>query len=110
MRALVTPNTACRAFPGGPKECTDPRERPGGTVMNKGDVAWAGGSAGPDFFIAMNRIGGFGGTHTAPTAGRRREEGGCGASACRCTSVPREAPGCSPAHPGDSVATSSSFP
>jgi len=76
MRALVTPNTACREFPGGPKECTDPRERPGGMVMNKGDVAWAGGSAGPDFFIAMNRIGGFGGTHTAPTAGRRREEGG----------------------------------
>ena len=22
MRALVTPNTACREFPGGPKECT----------------------------------------------------------------------------------------
>lgn len=27
-------------------------------------VAWAGGSAGPDFFIAMGRISGFGGTHT----------------------------------------------
>jgi hypothetical protein len=41
-------------------------ERPGGTVMARGDVAWAGGSAGPDFFIAMSRIGGFGGSHTAP--------------------------------------------
>ena len=111
---------ACRAFVGGPKECTDPRERPGGTAMEKGDVrrapqracrdvpdaachgasiqparhgcgasvpqwlaqhgarprlrtspscrapqvAWAGGSAGPDFFIMMSRSGGFGGTHT----------------------------------------------
>ena len=66
MRALVAPNTACRRFSGGPKECTDPMKRPGGTVMARGDVAWAGGSAGPDFFIAMSRIGGFGGSHTAP--------------------------------------------
>ena len=28
-----------------------------------GDVAWAGGSAGPDFFIMMNKNG-FGATHT----------------------------------------------
>ena len=80
MRALVTPNTACRRFSGGPAECTDPKERPGGMVMAKGDVAWAGGSAGPDFFIAMSRIGGFGGTHTAPRrsktwGGRGRGEG-----------------------------------
>ena len=73
MRALVTPNAACRQFPGGPKECTDPLERPGGSVMARGDVAWAGGSAGPDFFIAMGRIGGFGGTHTAAALGRRRD-------------------------------------
>ena len=32
--------------------------------MEKGDVAWAGGSAGPDFFIMMGRSPGFGGTHT----------------------------------------------
>jgi len=64
MRALVAPNTACRGFSGGPAECTDPKERPGGMGMARGDVAWAGGSAGPDFFIAMGRIGGFGGTHT----------------------------------------------
>jgi len=32
-------------------------------MMEKGDVAWAGGSAGPDFFIMMNRNG-FGATHT----------------------------------------------
>lgn len=64
MRAIIAPNRACRAFTGSPKECTDPTERPGGAVMQKGDVAWAGGSAGPDFFITMNRIGGFGGTHT----------------------------------------------
>ena len=31
--------------------------------MEKGDVAWAGGSAGPDFFIMMNKNG-FGATHT----------------------------------------------
>lgn len=31
--------------------------------MEKGDVAWAGGSAGPDFFIMMNRNG-FGASHT----------------------------------------------
>ena len=55
---------ACRAFAGGPKECTDPVERPGGKAMEKGDVAWAGGSAGPDFFIMMGRSPGFGGTHT----------------------------------------------
>ena len=32
--------------------------------MEKGDVAWAGGSAGPDFFIMMNRNAGFGASHT----------------------------------------------
>ena len=64
MRALVEPNERCRRFRGGPKECTDPEERPGGSYMSKGDVAWAGGSAGPDFFIAMSRISGFGGSHT----------------------------------------------
>ena len=63
LRALVAPNTHCRAFAGGPKECTDPKERPGGPMMEKGDVAWAGGSAGPDFFIMMNRNG-FGSSHT----------------------------------------------
>ena len=63
MRALVAPNKQCRYFPGGPKECTDPQERPGGDVMEKFDVAWAGGSAGPDFFILLSRNG-FGATHT----------------------------------------------
>lgn len=63
MRAVVTPNKQCRYFNGGPKECTDPAERPGGSYMERGDVAWAGGSAGPDFFIMMNRNG-FGATHT----------------------------------------------
>lgn len=43
LRALVAPNKACRQFAGGPKECTDPPERPGGMAMEKGDVAWAGG-------------------------------------------------------------------
>ena len=46
-----------RKFGGGPKECTDPAERPGGSMMEQGDVAWAGGSAGPDFFIMMTRNG-----------------------------------------------------
>ena len=64
LRALVAPNKRCRQFPGGPEECTDPRERPGGAAMEKGDVAWAGGSAGPDFFIMLGRSGGFGATHT----------------------------------------------
>ena len=63
MRATVTPNKKCRYFRNGPEECTDPEERPGGSYMEKGDVAWAGGSAGPDFFIMMNRNG-FGATHT----------------------------------------------
>ena len=63
MRGIVTPNKQCRAFPGGPKECTDPAERPGGQYMERGDVAWAGGSAGPDFFIMMTRNG-FGASHT----------------------------------------------
>ena len=45
LRALVAPNRACRAFRNGPPECTDPAERPGGAYMDKGDVAWAGGSA-----------------------------------------------------------------
>ena len=63
MRATVRPNKQCRAFSGGPKECTDSQERPGGNYMEKGDVAWAGGGAGPDFFIMMNRNG-FGATHT----------------------------------------------
>ena len=59
--------------------------------MNKGDVAWAGGSAGPDFFIAMNRIGGFGSTHTVPAARRTREEEGYGARACRAPTAPLHA-------------------
>ena len=63
MRALVEPNKRCRKFRGGPKECEDPEERPGGAIMNNGDVAWAGGSAGPDFFILLGRNG-FGATHT----------------------------------------------
>ena len=63
LRAVVAPNKKCRAFRGGPAECTDPQERPGGNFMEKGDVAWAGGSAGPDFFIMMNRNG-FGASHT----------------------------------------------
>ena len=63
MRAVVAPNKQCRAFAGGPKECTDPQGRPGGDMMEKGDVAWAGGSAGPDFFIMMTRNG-FGASHT----------------------------------------------
>lgn len=32
--------------------------------MEKYDVAWAGGSAGPDFFIMLGRSPGFGATHT----------------------------------------------
>ena len=63
LRAVVAPNKKCRAFRGGPAECKDPQERPGGNFMEKGDVAWAGGSAGPDFFIMMNRNG-FGASHT----------------------------------------------
>ena len=63
MRAVVAPNKQCRYFSGGPKECKDPAHRPGGSYMEKGDVAWAGGSAGPDFFIMMNKNG-FGATHT----------------------------------------------
>ena len=63
MRAVVPPNSRCRAFPGGPADCTDPQERPGGKMMEKGQVAWAGGSAGPDLFILMGRNG-FGATHT----------------------------------------------
>lgn len=64
MRAVIAPNKLCRKFRGSPKECNDPEERPGGSVMERGDVAWAGGSAGPDFFITMNRVPGFGGSHT----------------------------------------------
>ncbi|KAL1495152.1 hypothetical protein AB1Y20_017017 [Prymnesium parvum] len=64
MRAIVPPNKMCRAFRGGPEECTDSEERPGGSVMRRGDVAWAGGSAGPDFFITMGTVNGFGATHT----------------------------------------------
>ena len=45
------------------RSCAMPQERPGGNFMEKGDVAWAGGSAGPDFFIMMNRNG-FGASHT----------------------------------------------
>ena len=63
MRAVVPPNSRCRAFPGGPADCTDPQERPGGKMMEKGQVAWAGGSAGPDLFILLGRNG-FGATHT----------------------------------------------
>ena len=116
MRALVAPNTACRGFSGGPAECTDPKERPGGMGMARGDVAWAGGSAGPDFFIAMGRIGGFGGTHTAPCwsemLGKRAARGGrgeglsCSAStslpACRTHAL--GGAGCSPRHPQHSRA------
>lgn len=64
MRALVEPNKHCRAFPGGPAECTDPEERPGGPIMEQFDVAWAGGSNGPDFFIMVVRSNGFGASHT----------------------------------------------
>ena len=32
--------------------------------MERGHVAWAGGSSGPDFFITMAKVSGFGGTHT----------------------------------------------
>ena len=60
--------------------------------MNKGDVAWAGGSAGPDFFIAMNRIGGFGSTHTAPAARRTREEEGTGRGPAAHLRTPLHAP------------------
>ena len=63
MRALVSPNRACRRFPGGPPECSDDAVRPAGSVMQRGDVAWAGGGAGPDFFILLQRNG-FGATHT----------------------------------------------
>jgi hypothetical protein len=63
MRALIKPNKQCRKFRGGPEECTDSEVRPGGPMMEKGDVAWAGGSAGPDFFIMMTRNG-FGSSHT----------------------------------------------
>jgi len=64
MRAIVEPNKLCRQFRSGPKECTDDAARPGGSVMEKGDVAWAGGSAGPDFFIMMSRSSNFGASHT----------------------------------------------
>ncbi|KAG8465999.1 hypothetical protein KFE25_005569 [Diacronema lutheri] len=33
-------------------------------AMERGDVAWAGGFAGPDFFITHVRVGGFGASHT----------------------------------------------
>jgi len=64
MRAIVEPNKRCRQFRSGPKECTDDAARPGGSVMEKGDVAWAGGSAGPDFFIMMSKSPNFGASHT----------------------------------------------
>mmetsp|Transcript_5322 Transcript_5322/g.16272 ORF Transcript_5322/g.16272 Transcript_5322/m.16272 type:complete len:100 (+) Transcript_5322:170-469(+) len=51
MRAVVPPNN-------------ETKEKAAGTAMEKGDVAWAGGSAGPDLFITMSRVGGFGGSHT----------------------------------------------
>ncbi len=51
MRAVIEPNNQTRT-------------RPSGTPMERGHVAWAGGSSGPDFFITMSRVGGFGGSHT----------------------------------------------
>mmetsp|Transcript_13973 Transcript_13973/g.47294 ORF Transcript_13973/g.47294 Transcript_13973/m.47294 type:complete len:238 (-) Transcript_13973:369-1082(-) len=40
------------------------RTRGPGVAMERGDVAWAGGFAGPDFFITHKRVPGFGGQHT----------------------------------------------
>lgn len=40
------------------------RTRGAGVAMERGDVAWAGGFAGPDFFIAHRRVPGFGAQHT----------------------------------------------
>jgi cyclophilin family peptidyl-prolyl cis-trans isomerase len=51
MRAVIAPNKLTH-------------EKPRGTPMEKGDVAWAGGSSGPDFFITMHKVPGFGGSHT----------------------------------------------
>ena len=51
MRAVIAPNK-------------ETQERARGTPMERGHVAWAGGSAGPDFFITMTRVAGFGGSHT----------------------------------------------
>ena len=51
MRAVIAPNNQSH-------------ERPKGTPMERGHVAWAGGSSGPDFFITMAKVSGFGGTHT----------------------------------------------
>jgi hypothetical protein len=51
MRAVVPPNNQTR-------------EKPAGTAMEIGHVAWAGGGAGPDLFITLSRVGGFGGSHT----------------------------------------------
>ena len=51
MRAVITPNTQ-----------TGEREK--GSAMEAGHVAWAGGSSGPDLFMTLSRVHGFGGSHT----------------------------------------------
>lgn len=43
---------------------TDKARRGEGVPMQRGDVAWAGGFAGPDFFITHVRVPGFGASHT----------------------------------------------
>lgn len=42
----------------------DTTRRGPGMPMERGDVAWAGGFAGPDFFITHVRVPGFGASHT----------------------------------------------
>ena len=48
---MITPNTQ-----------TGEREK--GSAMEAGHVAWAGGSSGPDLFMTLSRVHGFGGSHT----------------------------------------------
>jgi cyclophilin family peptidyl-prolyl cis-trans isomerase len=46
------------------KPNNETRTRGADVAMERGDVAWAGGFAGPDFFITHVRVPGFGSSHT----------------------------------------------
>jgi hypothetical protein len=46
------------------KANNETRTRGRGVAMERGDVAWAGGFSGPDFFITHVRVPGFGASHT----------------------------------------------
>eukprot|EP00966_Prymnesium_polylepis_P226197 5232447-Prymnesium_polylepis.1 len=48
LRGVLPPNTLTGCSPA--PEC-----QPGPRVMIRGDVGWAGGSAGPDFFIYLGK-------------------------------------------------------